>query len=255
MNGFFEFVEKRKFGILAALAVYLFLFVYMNLGTYQKYYVIPIWDERAQLESPEIQIKPENIEVDQQTQFSGDIKSIAQDLNDKRTKSYENWSQNKTSQQAEQRVKDLEKQFFEESGGAQKRAEIQKKTLDNKQKQNENSQKKNENTTTGGDIAYKGSVMVSWVLADREPHQNNNWYVRNPGYTCGSDAAGKVAVRIRVNQAGRVIQANHQSQESANVTSCMVEQALKYARMSRFNYSGSASKSQEGMIYYTFVAQ
>jgi hypothetical protein len=35
----------------------------------------------------------------------------------------------------------------------------------------------------------------------------------------------------------------------------MVEQALKYAKLSRFNFTDSAPKIQEGTIIYTFVSQ
>jgi hypothetical protein len=35
----------------------------------------------------------------------------------------------------------------------------------------------------------------------------------------------------------------------------MIEQAVKYAKMSRFNYSGTAPKMQDGTITYTFIAQ
>jgi hypothetical protein len=35
----------------------------------------------------------------------------------------------------------------------------------------------------------------------------------------------------------------------------MIEQAVKYAKISRFSFSANAPKSQEGSILYTFVAQ
>jgi hypothetical protein len=35
----------------------------------------------------------------------------------------------------------------------------------------------------------------------------------------------------------------------------MIEQGIKYAKMSRFDYSGSAPENQSGKIYYSFVSQ
>ena len=35
----------------------------------------------------------------------------------------------------------------------------------------------------------------------------------------------------------------------------MIEQAVKYAKMSRFAYSAQAPKTQQGRITYTFIAQ
>jgi hypothetical protein len=42
---------------------------------------------------------------------------------------------------------------------------------------------------------------------------------------------------------------------SAGSSKCMIDQAVSYARKSRFNFSGSAAKSQEGTITYTFISQ
>jgi len=95
--------------------------------------------------------------------------------------------------------------------------------------------------------------MVDWSLSGRTAHQNNNWYVRNPGYTCGYGSSGKVSVQIIVNQNGDVVSATASGSASAN--DCMIQQALKYAKLSRFNYSGSAPKTQTGTIIYTFVGQ
>jgi TonB family protein len=95
--------------------------------------------------------------------------------------------------------------------------------------------------------------MVSWSLTKRTAYQNNNWFVRNPGYTCGQGSSGQVTVQIKVNQNGNVIEASIVSASGAN--SCIKQQAIKYAKMSRFNFSGSAPSAQIGTIVYTFVSQ
>ena len=107
--------------------------------------------------------------------------------------------------------------------------------------------------SSGAKTVYAGNVMVEWSLAQRTAYQNNNWHVRNPGYTCGYGSSGKVTVQIKVNQNGNVIQAAVLSSSSAN--ECMTQQALKYAKLSRFNYSNSASTGQVGTITYTFLSQ
>jgi len=97
--------------------------------------------------------------------------------------------------------------------------------------------------------------MVDWELSSRNPHQNNNWYVRNPGYTCGYGSVGRVTILIKVNQGGSVTLATYDASQSNGANSCMIEQALKYAKLSRFDYSGGAPSMQQGRITYTFISQ
>jgi hypothetical protein len=51
------------------------------------------------------------------------------------------------------------------------------------------------------------------------------------------------------------VKAVYDPSKSKNPTECMIEQAEKYAGMSRFNYSSSASAQQNGYILYQFVSQ
>ncbi len=258
MSKFFDFIDKHKFGILAAFATYIVLFMYFQMETYQKFYEIPVWDEKAELikdEEKEIEIKPENIEQNPQL-AQGDVKNLSRDLNDDRKKSTKNWDENKLSKQIEDKIKKEEEQYKKETGGEAKRDKIIKDLENQKnQQKNTNTNKANTNTTSGGSTAYKGSVMVDWQLDKRDPHQGNNWYVRNPGYTCGDKSNGVVTVKIKVDQSGKVISATYLAESSQNASSCMIEQAKKYALMSRFSYSANASNSQEGKIIYTFVGQ
>lgn len=257
MNRFFVFIDKHKFGLIAALMVYLGLFLYFHLETYQKIYLIPVWDERAELEDPEIAIKPENIEINSPQNPAGDIKSISRDANDSRDKSYDNWSKDKASKEAEQRVKEWEQQDFKESGGEAKREQLKREQENKLKNQNKtNTNVKTEKTTNqGGNTAFKGSVMVEWQLKDRQPHLNDSWQIRNPGYTCGEGSTGTVFIKIKVNQSGQVVSAVYVATKSSQANACMIEQALKYAKLSRFNYESKATTSQEGYINYVFVAQ
>ena len=188
---------------------------------------------------------------------AADIKNIGRDQNDKREKSEDKWSENQSTDDVEKSVKDFEKKLFNDASGVAERKRIEEEM--NKRKNDPKNDTKNTKTnpdktktnTNGGNKAYSGDVMVEWNL--RSPHQNNNWYVRNPGYTCGYGSSGKVLVQIKVNQNGDVLSAVVGSSSSANA--CMLEQALKYAKMSRFIYSSTAPKIQEGTITYTFIAQ
>lgn len=256
MNKFFYYIDKFKFGIIAVFALYVGIFVYLQLSTYTQYFPIQSFFEEPALEIPneEVEVKPENIEVPADFK-SGDVKNTSRDMNDTRERSEKDWYQNKSTSDVEQSVRDYEKRLYEETGGEAKRKAIQKE-MDERKKQNANkttSTTKESTSTQGGNKAAAGNVMVDWSLSGRSPHQNNNWYVRNPGYTCGYGSSGRVSVQIFVNQNGDVVNATATGSSGAN--DCMIQQALKYAKLSRFNYSGSAPKSQTGTIVYTFVGQ
>ena len=97
--------------------------------------------------------------------------------------------------------------------------------------------------------------MVEWSLSGRSPHQNNEWNVRNPGYTCGYGSTGKVVVSIKVDKGGKVVEAQYEASKSNGANQCMIEQSVRYARKSKFNFKDSAPVQQSGFIIYKFVAQ
>ncbi len=252
-----NFIDRYKYGLISAFAAYIGIFIYLELQTYENYYKIePIFTEQR------IEVTPENLLIQEEpleelNQSVGDVKNISRDQNDSRQKSTDNWSENKamSAKDVEQSVKDYERQLFAEAGGEGKRRQLQEEMEQRKKNQATPTNNKSKTTTSdnSNQNAFKGNVMVDWSLPGRNPHLNNNWYVRNPGYTCGRGASGKVAISIFVNQNGDVENAAVSS--SSNANACMLEQALKYAKMSRFSYSGSAPKSQQGTIIYTFVSQ
>lgn len=259
MNNFFDFIDKHKFGILIAVLAYIGIFIYSQIETFPKEYRISVWDERTKLEKEEIEIQPENIELQPQVNANGEIKNIASDVNDQREKSYENWDENKASKSSaslDQRIKDLEKQYYSESGESAKREKIQQEIDKLKKNETKNNPDTKTNTNTqGGEKAYAGKTMVSFDLDKRDAFQGNKWYVRNPGYTCGEGSSGEVVIKIKVEQSGNVISATYAPELSSGANPCMIDQAKKYAKLSRFNYSASAPKVQEGTISYVFISQ
>lgn len=74
-----------------------------------------------------------------------------------------------------------------------------------------------------------------------------------PGYLCHKQ--GRVAVRISVARDGTVEKAEFDSGQSFNADDCMLEQALRSAKRTRFNASGSAPNAQVGTVYFMFVKQ
>jgi outer membrane biosynthesis protein TonB len=259
MNKFFDLIDRFKFGIVAVFMVYTGVFMYLQMATYPEYVEIKAFNDGAILELPkdeEIKLKPENIEVPPTEFQAGKVTNTARDVNDKRERAEEDWTSSKSSSDVEKSVKEEERKMFEETGGAAKRKAIQEQDAERKKNKKEqvSASKPNETCNSGGDKAVKGNVMVEWNLPNRSPHQNNEWNVRNPGYTCGTGSSGRVVVAIKVGQDGKVISAVYDPVGSTSASPCMVEQAIKYAKKSRFDYS-AGEVSQSGKIFYTFVSQ
>lgn len=247
-------LDKYKFGLLAAIGTYIFIFMYLQLQSYTQYVPYEPFYDGSYIEIPEeeIELKPENILLpSDQLQ---EVKNMARDANDKREKSFEEYYENASDEAVMDEYKKLEQEMYEEAGGEKTRAEIRQEMEQRRLEAAKNPKEDNgPSRQETGNKAFAGNVMVDWSLANRNPHKNNNWYVRNPGYTCGYGSSGIVTVRIHVNSNGDVTSASYDASQSSGANSCMIQQAIKYAKLSRFNYA--KAKSQEGRITYTFIAQ
>ena len=185
------------------------------------------------------------------------MRSIARDLNDARPASEQDWSTQVAGQgqaNPEQSARDYEAQVFAETGGEAARAQIRQQSQARIQqlKQQGQPQSSNPSPASGSPNQYAGAVMVDFSVTGRSAYEHNTWYVRNPGYTCGFNAAGTVYIEIEVAGSGRVSSAQYIAAKSSNASPCMIEQALKYAKISRFTDGSSAAK---GYIKYRFEAQ
>lgn len=267
MNNFLNLIDRYKFGILAVFMLYIGIFMYLQISSFEKSYFIERWFSEDMKKKNEVilEIQPEDIEL--MDNFSTSVKNVVRDQKDTRQKSMDDWTESKpmkmntqdalrSTKDIEKSVKELEKQFFSETGGEEKRKKIiEEKNNKLAQKNESKSNSKITATKTGGDKVFGGNVMVDWVLTSRDPHQNDPYFVRNPGYTCGDHTTGLVTIKIKVDQSGRVFDAKFVASSSNSASPCMIEQARKYALMSRFNYSNTAPAQQDGIIRYTFVSQ
>ncbi|NBX79391.1 MAG: hypothetical protein EBQ94_03275 [Flavobacteriales bacterium] len=257
--------ERIMIAWMAAISVTIFIYMYFNMSSIREFDDIkPFKEDIAEVEiKDELEIDNELLEIQQSAAKTGEVKNIAQNANDSRKKSFKDWSENKASSAGssnpEQTAKDFEKQLFREAGGEKEREKIRQEMADRKKNaatsNNSNSSNKTNSNQSGKNNQYAGNVMVDFSLSGRTAYDNNNWFIRNPGYTCGQDSGGTVYVLVSVDKSGRVISAICDDSKSINATECMREQALKYASISKFNPSETASTKQDGYIRYRFVAQ
>lgn len=265
MNKFFDLIDKYKYGVIAAFASAIGIFVYLQLTSVHEYFEITAFATEPQVEivkEEELLLTAENIEIPPQFE-AGKVLNDVRDMNDKRERSEdrsqqssnEDYKSHKSMEDVDKSVKDYERQMFEEAGGEAKRKAIKEADEKRKKDQKSTSSDKPDKANSDNPPPPKGNVMVDYELDNRSPFQNNKWYVQNPGYKCGHGAAGRIVVSIKVGKDGRVISAVFDAAGSTTNNSCMVSEAITYAKKSRFDYSGSAPESQSGKIYYTFVSQ
>ena len=233
------------------------VFIYLELSTVVKEDLIQGEElYEVQLEQLDEQEKQE-LREEMNVQQAQDLRSIARDMNDTRPSSEQDWSTQVAGQgqsNPEQSAKDYEAQVFAETGGEAARAQIRQQSQARIQQLRQQGQvsPSQSNAASASSNQYAGAVMVDFSVAGRSAYDHNTWYVRNPGYTCGFNAAGTVHIEIEVTNAGRVATAQYIAGKSSNASPCMIEQALKYAKMSRFTDGGSTAK---GYIKYRFEAQ
>ena len=240
--------------VVSAFGVYVFLFVYFQLTEYKQYIEIDVPENLSRIEdNQQIEIPIKNIEIPNIS--SKEIKNIARNNEDKRIKSDKDWSENKLAGDHVKTIKDYEKKLFEETKGFKESSSINKKSDKEKSDKTVVNSNPKHNNQDGKTNQYSGNVMVDFFLPGRTAYDNNNWHIRNPGYTCGFGSSGTVVINVKVNLNGRVLKITYDSSQSSNATDCMIEQAKKYAQMSRFNFSGEASEEQSGYIRYQFISQ
>ena len=103
----------------------------------------------------------------------------------------------------------------------------------------------------GTNNGTKGKNLAEYNLNGRKAFQDNDDYIKIPGYMCGKNVSEKIVVKVRVNSNGEVFDAKSLAPVDAN--QCCVQQAIIYAKKSRFEYSNKPI--EEGTITYYFKPQ
>jgi uncharacterized membrane protein len=244
--------------LIVVLSLYVGSFVYLELTTVKKEELLA--DEALYEVALEDVSEEEKAQLRQEmeaSQQNASLRSVARDANDTRPRSDENWStQTGGASQGnpEQAARDFEAEVFAQTGGAAARERIVQESNKRIAQLKQQGQTPQTSSTNGSaqPNQYAGAVMVDFSVNKRSAFEGNTWYVRNPGYTCGFNAAGMVYVQIEVSAAGKVTVANYIAAKSKNASACMIEQALKYAKLSRFS---AGEGSAPGWISYRFEAQ
>lgn len=253
MDQVLYYIERYKFAILGTIVFHVVVFITTNFTTLKRPFDMDEVILQADMPFDEIALDPEImelLEIEPLPDNQGvpeNVTNAAADENDSRQESYENFSTSEIDEQVESDAKSLEQQYFNEwanshgnDGSSADIREEQEYVTD------VNNRKPDNTIDKGGNTKAAGEVLVSFNLKDRKPHS-----LPKPGYTC--DRSGTVKIDIKVDQNGEVKSASFNASGSKNADECMIQQAIKFAKKSRFNYSSSAPSSQSGTITYRFV--
>ncbi|MCB0478743.1 MAG: hypothetical protein KDC84_11290 [Crocinitomicaceae bacterium] len=258
MDNVLDFIERHKYGITFAILLHLVIFVGLNFYKVSNPVEMPQRKVRVnvELDNYDVELTPEQMEAMMKNQQNGeDPKNMAANMNDDREKSYDDYSDYSANKNVEDYVKNYEKQMLADVQ-ADREAKGEKYLADEYSDvkiYGGNEGNKNKNNANPSDKQYAGKTVLTYDLKDRGPKDNNSWYIRNPGYRC--KGSGKVAVIIKVDRYGAVKEAKLDPAGSSSYSECMVENAIKYALLSKFNYKQSAPAMQTGRIFYSFIAQ
>jgi len=260
VDRFLEYIERYKFAIIGTVLVHLFIFTTSNMvmldSPYHSQFEAPEDVTEIELESDEIELDPALLEMlNQQNQANNsELFNQVADQNDRREKSYENFSAQEIEEQVLAEAKALEQQYFDEwaathgdgsEGGPTKPKE---QNVPKTETQTPKNQQQPSEFNNSAQNAFAGQVMVSFNLKNRKAHS-----LKIPGYTC--NGSGTIVIDIKVDRSGNVKMATFNPTLSQNAGECMIEKALKYAKMARFNLDDSAEILASGSITYKFQGQ
>ncbi len=259
MDGVVDFIERHKYALTLAILVHLIIFVTLNLYKVSNPVDMPQRKVRVdvELDDYEVELTPEQMEQLMKNQNSGEEpKNMVANANDDREKSYEDYSEYKSqNKNVKDYVKNYEKDMYDKIQ-KEREAKGEKYVTDvnsNVKIYGGDKNDKNVNNSPNAANQYAGRTTRTYNLDGRGPKDNKQWHIRNPGYRC--KGSGTVHVTIKVDRSGNVKDAKLDPSKSSGYTQCMVDNAVKYALLSKFNYKDSAPAMQTGSITYNFIAQ
>lgn len=252
-----NFIERYKFAVIGTVLFHVMFFLYANFVTIKR--PVRLVEPTVEMDIPleDVMMDPELmklLEIKPNDQSNAPVYNVTSDANDTREKSYENFSTQEMDKMVEENAKNLEQQYYDEwaathdnDQGSESNSSMDIQTDKQKQQTNKN-QTTDKSIDTQGANAFAGDVMASFDLKDRKAHA-----LEKPGYTCNT--AGTVTLQIKVDKNGDVKDVTYLPGASSNATECMIQQSIKYAKRSRFNYSSTAPAMQTGTITYKFVSR
>lgn len=243
-----DFWKKHKVGILATVTFHFALVLYFNTSKLElperlvRNKVLLEIDYTEQEEELDEQT-PEELEEEQLTEESIEekIQNMMRDAQDRRKMSTQNFSEKEIEEQLEEKYKQLEQDIIKKRQEEGKGFDASKYEIEKNTEPTQNS------NTQPAENKVAGRVTRECNIPGR------NCYAKTPSYRCPS--GGKIHIDIKVNQKGKVTHAEYNASKSTSSNECLVNEAIKYAKLSKANQDFNAPNTQGGYIIYNFISQ
>lgn len=191
-----------------------------------------------------------NEEIAKQQNVEDEIKNFRRNLKDTRKKSRENYSEQSLDEEVMNEIRNLENQEIQKRREAGKVFDPSKYVEDETTSNEKDIKEDFPSKEDEAENTYSGNVTANCELLGRDNGCNG---VKVPSYRCKK--GGEIHVNIKVNQKGRVTSAEIDKANSTSTDGCLINESIRYAKLSRFKQDFSAPISQEGKIIYNFVSQ
>lgn len=242
------FWSKHKIGILATVIFHVAIILYFNTSKLE----LPKREVRNKVlleldyteeEIPEDEelTEEETTETPTEESIEEKIQNMMRDAQDRRKMSSQNFSEKEIEQQLEEKYKQLEQDIIKQRQEEGKGFDASKYEIKKNTEPTQNSNTQPAENKVAGRVTTECSI------------KGRNCYAKTPSYRCPS--GGKIHIDIKVNQKGRVTHAEYNASKSTSSNECLVNEAIKYAKLSKANQDFNAPNTQSGYIIYNFISQ
>lgn len=245
-----KLTEKHQWivvGVLGTLVVHAVFLLFLNFKTLPE----PLAINEVTIDFSDEVIEEEQEEKNEDPGSQVDengkpLTNVAADVNSK-TQYTSKINEGQLSDEVDQMVKDLEQQYESE---ALRSEEAEKLLRENREKRNSDNSLFDEDAEDKEGVrgADEFRTTLKWSLDGRK-----NYDLPIPSYVCRT--TGVVRVNIKVDRNGDVVGASIVESKTNTQNPCLRENALKYAKMARFNDDYSAPAGAKGWIQFTYSKQ
>ena len=234
---FLVLIEKYQNAIIGALIVHVLIFVWLNVQNVSFYVIHPKEKIVATLDFTEKLIGP--------TAESRITNSLIEDI--ELTNSASNYDQKKEisasqkeylSQEVIDEVKNYEKKQFDDFGKdnptIKEKAKVQEIVAENK--------------IFNKSLGKTSNATAKYFCKDR-----NMRVQQIPSYMCNE--TGSVRINIKVSPKGEVTDCKIDVTKTNTLKSCLIKNALNYAKNWKFNQDYSKTQKQIGWIEFVYISQ
>jgi len=242
LNGFLDWFERHKFGVIGTLLLHLLALFIFTLWTLR---MVPRPDEvsdmRIEVLSEE---ESEMLIEDMEREALGLPERVTNLTSNITAETRPTFSESRLAERVENDLRTFEQQEFDRLAEERRERgeEVEMPELDPSKWNKERYMEK-----AAEPVKVEGATTVWHDLQGRVRASDV------PGYLCKEQ--GRVAVRVAVDRSGKVLKAEYDASRSVNADECMIDHALRSSQRARFSSMANASDPHKGTVFFLFMPQ